>query len=111
MATFVQDGDAVEYVPTAALAPGEVVVQGELIGVARTALEANKPGSLAVCGVFDFSKQANGGVAFAAGAKVYWNAATHLAVATDGGGANKLLGKAVKAAVDGESQVRVRLSQ
>ncbi len=111
MATFVQGGDAIEYVPSAAVASGEVVVQGELVGVARTPLEASKPASLAVCGIFDFPKQAGGGVAFVVGARVYWNATTNLAVAADGGGANKLIGKAVKAALDAEASVRVRLSQ
>ena len=49
--TFVHDGDAIDYTPTADVAAGAVVVQGELVGVAKLAITANKLGSLAVKGV------------------------------------------------------------
>ena len=111
MATFVQEGNAVDYTPSSAVAAGAVVVQGDLVGVARTAIAANALGSLAVAGVFDFPKATGQGSGIAAGAKVYWKADPGAAQAADEAGANKLIGKVVKAAADGDATVRVRLSQ
>ncbi|GAB6185694.1 DUF2190 family protein [Thermopirellula anaerolimosa] len=108
-AVFIQDGQTVDYTPPADCAAGDVVVQGDLVGIARSAIPAGTPGSLAVAGVFDLSKAS--ATEFAAGAKVYWDATNKLAVTTDGGGANKLVGKAVRAAGTGATTVRVRLSQ
>jgi len=51
-------------------------------------------------------------VTFAAGAKVYWDATNHRAVAAAGdGGVNKLVGKATVAAANADVTVRTRLSQ
>lgn len=109
LAVFVQQGEQIDYTPSADCAAGDVVVQGDLVGVARTPIAAGTPGSLAVAGVFDLSKAS--ATEFAAGAKVYWDATNKLAVTTDGEGANKLMGKAVRAAGSGATSVRVRLSQ
>lgn len=108
-ATFVQQGDQIDYTPTADCAAGDVVVQGDLVGLVRTPIPAGTPGSLAVAGVFDVAKAS--ATVFTAGAKAYWDATARQAVTTDGGGANKLLGKSVRAAASGETTVRVRLSQ
>ena len=110
-ATFVQDGGAVDYTPGSAVAAGDVVVQGELVGVARTPIAANALGSVAVAGVFDFTKATGGGSAITAGANCYWDVAEQVAKTDSESGANKLLGKCVKAAVDADATVRVRLSQ
>lgn len=110
-ATFVQDGDAIDYTPSADVAPGDVVVQSDLVGVAKRSIVANTLGALTVTGVFDMAKQAGGGVTFSAGDKVYWDNTNDVAVTTDGAGANKLLGKAVAASADAAATVRVRLSQ
>ncbi len=110
-ATFVHEGASIDYTPGAAVAAGDVIVQGELVGVAKTPIAANALGSLAVSGVFDFAKEAGGGVTFAVGALAYWDDANDVAVTTDGGGANKLIGKCVKAAADADALVRVRMDQ
>jgi predicted RecA/RadA family phage recombinase len=110
-AVFVQEGDAIDYTPGADVAAGDVVVQSDLIGIAKREIKANTLGALAVAGVFDVAKASGGGVTFSAGAKVYWDDTNNLAVTTDGAGANKLLGKAVAAAADADSTVRTRLSQ
>jgi predicted RecA/RadA family phage recombinase len=110
-AVFVQEGGAIDYTPGADVAPGDVVVEGELVGVAAREIKANTLGALAVEGVFEFAKEAGGGVTFAVGALAYWDDTNDVAVATDGAGANKLLGKAVAAAADADAIVRVRLSQ
>ena len=108
-ATFVQGGSAVDYTPGSAVAAGDVIVQGELVGVARTPIAANALGSLAVDGVFDFAKATGGGTAITAGANVYWDDTNNVATTTATG--NKLLGKCVKAAADSAATVRVRLMQ
>jgi len=108
-ATFVHDGSSIDYTPSAAVAAGDVVVQADLIGVARTPIAANALGSLAVRGVFDVPKATGGGSAIAVGSTVYWDATNKVATTTAAG--NKLLGKTIKAAADADAIVRVRLSQ
>lgn len=110
-ATFVQDGCAIDYTPSSAVAAGDVVVQGDLVGVAKRPIAANELGSLSVEGVFDFPKATGSGSAIAAGANVYWDAAESVAKTDAEAGANKLLGKTTKAAGDDDATVRVRLSQ
>jgi predicted RecA/RadA family phage recombinase len=108
-ATFVHEGDFIDHTPGADLAAGEVVVQGELVGVATRPIPANTPGGLAVEGVFDFAKATGVGTAVTAGANVYWNDAANQATTTATG--NKLIGKSVRAAADADATVRVRLNQ
>ena len=125
---FVQRGDAVDYTPDADVASGAVVVQGDLVGVAKLDITANALGALAVTGVFDFPKPTGLNTAIAAGAKVYWDATNGITVDADGyatptgtgtgTGADQnydetfpYVGKAVKAAADDDATVRVRLSQ
>ena len=109
-ATFVHDGAAIDYTPGADVAPGDVVVQSDLVGIAKREIKANTLGALAVEGVFDFAKEAGGGVTFAFGDLAYWDDTNDVAVTTDGGGTNKLLGKVVLAAADGDATVRVKLT-
>lgn len=108
-ATFVHDGANTDYTPGADVAAGEVVVQGDLVGVTKRPLPANILGSLCVEGVFDVPKASGASTAIAAGATVYWNSAAKQATTTASG--NKLMGKTVRAAVDADTTVRVRLSQ
>jgi len=108
---FVHDGASVDYTPGADVAAGAVVVQGDLVGVAKRAIEANRLGALAVTGVFDFPKATGESTAIAAGVKVYWDVAEAVAKADDESGANKYIGKVVTAAADADATVRVRLSQ
>lgn len=106
-ADFVQEGAAVDYTPTADLAAGSVVVQGELVGITKHDIKANVLGSIAVKGVFDIVKDPAASIS--AGAKVYWDSVNSQAVTTATG--NKLLGKAVASAGVNDTIVRVRLSQ
>jgi len=107
MATFVCDGEAIDYTPMADVAAGAVVVQGELVGVAKQPIAANTLGALVVVGVFDFPKAT--GSAIAAGALCYWDATNQLATTSSSG--NKLIGKCIKAAAEVDTTVRVRMSQ
>jgi predicted RecA/RadA family phage recombinase len=111
VATFVEEGNAIDYTPGSDVAAGAVVVQGDLVGVARTPIAANMPGALSVTGVFDFAKATGTGSGIGAGAIVYWDVALQQAKTDDETGANKRLGKTVRAAADADATVRVRLSQ
>lgn len=105
---FYQDGDAIDYTPSGAdVAAGEVVVQGELVAVAKRKILDGELGALHVKGVFDFPKTAGVGEAITAGALVYWSGT----VATETAAGNKLIGKTVKAATDDDTTVRARLDQ
>jgi predicted RecA/RadA family phage recombinase len=109
IAVYVSDDEAVDYTPTANVAAGDVVVQGELIGIAKTPIAANAPGALAVEGIFDLPKATGAGSAIAVGAEAYWDATNKVVTAT--AGTNKFLGKTVRAAADADGTVRVRLKQ
>lgn len=110
-ATFRHEGAAIDYTPGVAVAAGDVVVQGDLIGVANADIPANALGALAVEGVFDFPKATGVGTAITAGANVYWDVGDTEAKEDSETGANKLLGKTVAAAGDNDTTVRVRVSQ
>ncbi|MEW4530216.1 DUF2190 family protein [Maioricimonas sp. JC845] len=110
-AHFIQAGDAIDHTPGSDVAAGDVVVQGDLVGIAKRDITAGELGALAVTGVFDVAKQAGGGVTFSTGDKAYWDDTNNVAVTTDGAGANKLLGKATADAADADDLVRIRLSQ
>lgn len=111
MARFIHDGGEIDYTPGADVAAGAVVVQGELVGVANIDIKANRLGALAATGVFDFPKATGGGTAIAMGVNVYWAVGPQQATTAAGGGANKLIGKVIKAALDADTLVRVRLMQ
>ena len=108
---FIQRGDAVDYTPGGDVSAGDVVVQGELVGVAKLDIQTGKLGALAVTGLFDFPKAAGAGTAIAVGTRVYWDEAEQVAKADSEAGANKEIGKTVKAAADDDTLVRVRLTQ
>jgi len=113
-ARFIHDGDAIDYTPTADVAAGDVVVQEDLVGVAKLDIPADTLGALHVTGVFDFPKATGSGQSIPAGVKVYWDDVAKQAFAAGGGsssGGEKLLGKSVLAAGDSDATVRVRLTQ
>ena len=106
-ATFIQEGHYIDHTPVSALASGDVVVQGDLVGVTVRPLAAGEIGSIAVDGVFDFTK--NTGVAFTVGTILYWDDTNNVVTTTSAG--NKSIGKVVRAAASADTAVRMRLSQ
>ena len=106
-ATFIQEGHYIDHTPVSALASGDVVVQGDLVGVTVRPLAAGEVGSIAVDGVFDFTK--NTGVAFTVGTILYWDNTNNVVTTTSAG--NKSIGKVVRAAASADTTVRMRLSQ
>ena len=111
LAQFIQQGNSIDHTPAGAITAGDVVVQGDLIGIAQVDCVANQLGALAVTGVFDIDKAAGASTAIAVGIKVYWDVADQQAKADDESGANKYLGKTIAAASDDDTTVRVRLEQ
>jgi predicted RecA/RadA family phage recombinase len=69
-AKYVQDDDAVDYTPSSDVTAGQVVVQGDLIGVAKRPIPANTLGALTTEGIYDFPKATGGGSGIAAGTVV-----------------------------------------
>ena len=110
-AQFIQQGNSIDYTPGTDISAGDVVVQGDLIGIAQIDSAANQLGALAVSGVFDIDKATGVGTGIAVGTKVYWDVADQQATADDESGANKYLGKTIIAAGDDDAKVRVRLEQ
>lgn len=106
-ATFVHNGLNIDHTPTADVAPGDVIVQGDLVAVACRAIAANTLGALAVSGVFDFAKATN--VAYTVGQILYWDNTNDIVTTTATG--NKQIGKVVRAAATTDPTVRARLSQ
>lgn len=88
MASYVQKGDVLDYTPAAAVAAGDVVVIGSLVGVAPVAIAANAMGSLAIDGVF--SMPCATGATGAQGSAINWYATSGVAHASTGVAAGKL---------------------
>jgi predicted RecA/RadA family phage recombinase len=112
-AVFIQEGAAVDYTPASAVVAGQVVVQTNLVGIAKEAIAANALGALSVEGIFDVDQAAE---IIPAGAAVYWDADGNSVSGTAGAGAatatatgNTFMGfaQAVTAATD--SYVRISL--
>lgn len=109
MATYVTEGRTVDYTPGSDVAAGDVIVQGTLLGVAKSPIAANVLGALAVDGIFEFAKGTGSASALAAGAKVYWDANSEIVTATSQG--NTYAGKVVTAVAASVALVNVRLEQ
>lgn len=106
-ATFVSEGNAIDYTPSgSSLVAGQVVDLGTFVGVAITDIADGVTGALAIEGIFDFAKYT--GQSFSVGDLVYWDEGTNTATSTSGY-SEATIGKAVKAAVSGDSTVRVKL--
>jgi predicted RecA/RadA family phage recombinase len=88
MADYVQKGDVLDYTPGSAVAAGEVVVIGTLVGVAPRPIAANAFGSLAVEGVFALPCAT--GATGAQGSAINWYATSGVAHASTGIAAGNL---------------------
>lgn len=109
MATFVAEGNRIDYTPSSAVAAGDVIVQGEMVGVATSPIAADELGSLAIEGVIDFAKSTGGSTAISAGAVCYWDASAEVATEDADSGTNKRIGMAIATAGDSAATVRIKL--
>lgn len=107
-ATYVHKGDSIDHTPAANVAAGDVVVQGDLVGIAKLDIPADTLGSLSVTGIYDVPKIGGPGMAMTTGTKLYWDSANKYATPTEIDG--KYMGKAVADAGDNDATVRVKLT-
>jgi predicted RecA/RadA family phage recombinase len=101
IADFIAEGNDIAHTPGANVAQGAVVVQADLVGVAKRAIAANTLGALSVRGVFNIDKLSTDVVA--AGAILYWDVANSRATIT--AASHKVFGRAVTAAGNGATKV------
>lgn len=106
IADFIAEGNDIAYTPGANVAQGAVVVQADLVGVAKRAIPANTLGALSVRGVFNIDKLSTDVVA--AGAILYWDAGNNRATIT--ASTHKVFGRAVSAAGNGATKVLALLN-
>jgi len=107
MKNFIQPGVNLTLPAPAAIVSGEVVVIGEIHGVAADDAESGADFDLVTEGVFDLPKVSTD--AFAIGDSVYYDAAAKLVTSDDGEGGNALIGVAVTAAANPSGTVNVKL--
>ena len=105
MRNFVQKGENLTIPAPAAIASGDVVIVGEIVGIAAGDAAEDEPCDVVTVGVFSLDKVAAD--AFAVGDAVYWDSANKLATSTASG--NTKIGVAVKVAVSGSAAVEVKL--
>ncbi len=105
IARYVQKGEAIDYRPTEVVAAGDVVVQGDLVGIAKLDIEPGALGAVAVAGVYDVAKESG---EINTGSLVYWNVDGK--VATTSATGNPYLGKCVTGAEDSDDTVRILLN-
>ena len=104
-AFFKQDGNCINYTAgDAGVNAGDIIIAGDLIGVAKHDIAPNTVGAIALGGCYNVIKDA---VAFTLGAKVYFNTTTRKAVATASG--NTLIGVCVAAAATTDGIVEVKI--
>lgn len=112
-ATWVAEGDAIDYTPGVAVGAGSVVVQNGMLGIANLDIEANQLGALHTKGVYDIEKETG---AVVAGQDVFYKTAGDPVSGTAGSGAASTsgagvyAGKATQAAAANDTHVRVRLA-
>ncbi|WKW52022.1 DUF2190 family protein [Rhodomicrobium lacus] len=105
MKNYIQPGVNLTIPAPADLLSGEVVVIGELVGIAATDAASGADLDIVTEGVFELPKvSAN---VFAVGDPVYYASATKLATSTVG--TNTLIGVAVTAAPNPSGTVNVKL--
>jgi len=103
------DGRAIDYTPPiTAVAAGEAVPIGNMIGVAPVAIAVGQKGALEVGGVHRLAKASGSGVTFGFGAIVQLDVSNQLAVAS-GGDVNA--GTCVAGAADADDYVDVLINE
>lgn len=110
-ARFIQDGKSIDYTPGSNVSAGDVIVQGELVGVAKLDIAAGQKGALAIEGVFEFPKPTGAGTDAGVGTLMYWDVADGNAQETSDSGTNKLIGKLVKACSTTDTTCLIKLDQ
>lgn len=104
VAQRLKDAGAIDYIPAANVAAGDVVVVGNLVGVAPVAIAAGTLGAVETCGTFRIATAS--ATTFAIGDPVYFDATNKVATAT---GTDVKIGYAVATCGSGALTVDVYL--
>jgi predicted RecA/RadA family phage recombinase len=107
MRNFIQPGVNLTLPAPAAIVSGEVIVIGELHGVAAGDAESGADFDLVTEGVYALDKVSTD--VFAIGDYVFYDAAEKLVTSDDDTGANALIGIAVTVAANPSGTVNVKL--
>lgn len=107
MKNFIQSGGMLNIIAAAAIASGDLVRSGSILGVATTSAALGESVALKVDGVFDLPKTS--AQAWTVGAPVYAIAASNLLTNVPGTG-NYLVGVATEVAANPSAIGRVRLN-
>jgi len=101
-------GIHVDYTPSGAVANGDIVVQGDMVGIADADIAANTKGALVVGGVvIAVPKDTGSADSIAVGQLIYWDSGNEVATTT--AGANKKLGLNPIAAAASDTEVYIVL--
>lgn len=107
MKNYVSSGDTVTVpAPSGGVTAGELVVIGDLFGVAATTADEGAPVVLYAAGVYEFPKVS--AQAWTAGAGIYWDSGNKRATTASSG--NTRIGAATAAAANPSPTGRVRLN-
>lgn len=105
----VQEGQKIDYTPSAAVDSGDIIDLGDILGVAERAIAASAVGALSVSGVFRLIKDGTTGPVFAVHDPVFWDTVNELAVRTGGSGC-LYFGTCVEAAGTNQAWVDTELA-
>ena len=106
-ARYIQRGESIDYIPETDVAAGDIIVLGDLVGVAKLDIKAGELGALALVGVYEVAKDET---AIAAGKQLAVNPDTGKAC-EPGTSGSVVFGCAVKAAEASDPTVLIRLEQ
>lgn len=106
MKNYVQRGDTLDVTAAAAVASGDVVIVGSIIGIANVDAAIGETFALDVVGVFTLPKTS--ALAISVGDVLYYDAANKVVNKTASG--NTKIGVAVTAAANPSPSVNVRLN-
>lgn len=103
---FIENGDAVQIRATEDVKSGDVVIIGEMVGVAITDITTGELGACSTVGVWEFNAKAADNIS--QGAVVYWDATAKEATTTKG--SNKVLGKAWSTSPASSTTIAVKIN-
>jgi len=103
-------GQVVDYTPSSAVSPGDIIDLGDMLAVSPLAIAASALGSVQLAGEFDLVKDDDSGPVFALGEPVFWDVVNSTAIKTNAWASGCVFfGCCTKAAATGDATVRARL--
>lgn len=109
-ANLIQEGDMIDFTPTAAVSAGEVLqLPDGRAAVAHTAIAAGDKGAVQVGGIYEVAKTTS--MVMLQSSEVFWDASTSKAHLLHGGDKDFPLGVVVEDATSAATTVKVALNQ